>query len=99
MIRRPGGGWGLGRAVVPGVVLLEHVLSDRVQSNWVAILYPSACLGAAVLPATLLARWLRPALGVGLGFTAIAYVQALAAPVPLPAALDTPGQQLAGWRA
>ena len=94
----PGARLVLWLAVVPGAVLLEHVLSDRVQSNWVAILYPSACLGAAMLPSGLLARWLRPALGVGLGFTAIAYVQALAAPVPLPAALDTPGQQLAGWR-
>lgn len=85
--------------IVPGAVMLEHVLSNRVQGNWVAILYPSACLAAAMLPAGLLARWLKPALGLGFAFTAIAYVQALAALVPLPAALDTPGQQLSGWRA
>ena len=95
----PGARLVLWLAVVPGAVLLEHVLSDRVQPNWVAILYPVACLAAAMLPAAWLARWLKPALGVGFAFTAIAYVQALAAPVPLPAALDTASQQLAGWHA
>lgn len=107
-------GWGLWRlrrdtapgarlvlwlSLVPGVVMLAHVLSDRVQGNWVAILYPSACLAAAMLPRAVLERWLKPAVGLGFGITALAYVQAVGAPVPLPAALDTEGAQLAGWRA
>jgi hypothetical protein len=106
-------GWGLWRlrgdttpgarlvlwlSLVPGVVMLAHVLSDRVQGNWVAILYPGACLAAAMLPQEVLGRWLKPAVGLGFGITALAYVQAVAAPVPLPAALDTEGAQLAGWR-
>ncbi len=85
-------------SLVPGVVLLAHVLSDRVQGNWVAILYPSACLAAAMLPQDVLSRWLKPAVGLGFGITALAYVQAVAAPIPLPAPLDTEGTQLAGWR-
>jgi 4-amino-4-deoxy-L-arabinose transferase-like glycosyltransferase len=83
--------------LVPGVVMLAHVLSDRVQGNWVAILYPSACVAAAMLPLTVLARWLKPALGLGFGMTALAYVQAVAAPFRLQAGLDTEGAQLAGW--
>ena len=42
--------------IVPGVVFLEHVLSDRVQGNWAAVMYPSACLAAASLPMATLRR-------------------------------------------
>jgi 4-amino-4-deoxy-L-arabinose transferase-like glycosyltransferase len=84
--------------VVPGVVMLAHVLSDRVQSNWVAIMYPAACLAAAMLPAPLLARWFKPALALGFGITALAYVQAVTYIVPLPAGMDTEGKQFAGWQ-
>ena len=94
----PGARLVLWLSLVPGAVLLAHVLSDRVQGNWVAILYPGACLAAAMLPQEVLGRWLKPAVGLGFGITALAYVQAVAAPVPLPAALDTEGAQLAGWR-
>jgi 4-amino-4-deoxy-L-arabinose transferase-like glycosyltransferase len=83
--------------MVPGVVMLAHVLSDRVQGNWVAILYPTACLAAAMLPGGVLARWLKPAVALGFGITALAYVQGVAAPFHLPARLDTEGAQLAGW--
>jgi 4-amino-4-deoxy-L-arabinose transferase-like glycosyltransferase len=83
--------------LVPGVVMLEHVLSDRVQSNWVAIIYPGACIAAAMLPMETLRRWVKP--GVILGFlqTGALYAQAVAAPVPLPVRVDTVGAQLAGW--
>jgi 4-amino-4-deoxy-L-arabinose transferase-like glycosyltransferase len=84
--------------LVPAVVLLEHVLSDRVQSNWVAIVYPGACLAAAMLPPAILRRWLKPAAGLGAVLTVLVYVQAVAAPIPLPARVDTVGEQLAGWR-
>ncbi|HYP63732.1 MAG TPA: glycosyltransferase family 39 protein [Acidocella sp.] len=86
-------------SLVPGAVMLAHVLSGRVQGNWVVILYPSTCVAAALLPAPMLQRWRRIALGVGFGVTALAYIQALAAPIQLPARLDTAGDQLAGWRA
>ncbi|OYV39416.1 MAG: hypothetical protein B7Z81_03345 [Acidocella sp. 20-61-6] len=84
--------------VVPGVVFLEHVVSGRVQPNWVAILYPSACLAAASLPMALLRRWLKPALALGFGLSALAYAQVLAAPLPLPTRADPTALQLAGWR-
>jgi len=85
--------------VVPGVVFLEHVLSGRVESNWAAIMYPSACLAAASLPMAMLRRWLRPALGLGFALTAAVYAQALAAPFPLPARADPTALQFAGWPA
>lgn len=85
--------------VVPGVVFLEHVLSDRVQGNWAAIMYPSACLAAASLPMATLRRWLNPALGLGFFISAMAYAQALAAPFDLPIRADTTALQLSGWPA
>ncbi len=84
--------------LVPSAVMLEYVISSRVQGNWAAIVYPSACIAAAMLPAPVLARWRKPALRLGFGITALVYVQAVAAPIALPARLDTAGNQLAGWR-
>ena len=83
--------------LVPGVVFLEHVLSDRVQANWLAVLYPSACLAAAALPMATLRRWLKPALATGFFLTAIAYAQALTHFLPLPPRSDPSAVQLAGW--
>jgi hypothetical protein len=82
--------------LLPAAVFLEHVLSDRVQGNWVAILYPAACLAAALLPP---GRWLKPALGLGYGLTALAYLQAATAAFPIPARMDTAALQLSGWQA
>jgi 4-amino-4-deoxy-L-arabinose transferase-like glycosyltransferase len=82
--------------LVPAAMFLEHVLSDRVQGNWVAILYPCACLSAALPPP---GRWLKPALGLGFGITALAYIQAASAPFPIPARMDTSALQLSGWQA
>jgi len=83
--------------LLPGAVLLEHVLSQRVEGNWVAVLYPSTCLAIATLPAAILARWRNPALALGFGITGLVYVQALAAPLPIPPRLDTSALQMAGW--
>ncbi len=81
-------------ALLPAAVFLEHVLTDRVQGNWVAILYPAACLAAAAAPP----RWVRPALVLGFAVTALVYLQVLAAPFPIPAKRDTAALQMAGWR-
>ena len=84
-----------------------HSLHDRVQGNWLAPLYPVFALIAAdaaetTLPlqpgaATLIAfarRWTVP---LGLALTAMIYVQAIYAPLTVPAQSD-PTSQLAGWR-
>ena len=84
--------------LVPGVVFLEHVISDRVQPNWLAVLYPSACLATAALPAATLRRWLKPALATGFFLTAIAYAQALTHFLPLPPRSDPSALASAGGR-
>lgn len=103
------GTWRLGRSpsiaahllvwltVVPGVMFLEHVISGRVQPNWAAIMYPSACLAAAALPMADLRRWLTPALGLGFALTALVYAQALAAPFPLRTSADPTALQMRGF--
>ena len=83
---------------VPGLVFLAHALGDRVQGNWPAGLYPGAALAAAAFAGPAWRRWWRPAVLLGLAITATVYVQALAAPLPLPAALDPSLLRLAGWR-
>ncbi|MDT7953768.1 MAG: glycosyltransferase family 39 protein [Acetobacteraceae bacterium] len=80
--------------VVPGLLLfLEHTVSARVQPNWLAILYPPLAIGAAVAGKT----WWRVAAGFGFALTALVYLQAAAAPFPLPRRLDPTLARLAGW--
>ena len=82
-------------AVVPGLlVFVEHAFGDRVQANWVAVLYPGCALAAAALSG----RGWRPAAALGAVLTSLLYIQATLAPFPLPRALD-PTLRLAGWDA
>jgi 4-amino-4-deoxy-L-arabinose transferase-like glycosyltransferase len=89
------------------VYFLVHSLHARVQGNWVAPAYPVlAVLGAEAAfqrrkfptrlqgAIALSRRWAVP---VGLAFAAIAYLQAVAAPIPLDPAKD-PTALMAGWR-
>jgi hypothetical protein len=73
-------------------VFLQHAIGDRVQANWVAILYPAAALTAAAYAP----RWRAWGAGLGFGLTALLYLQACLAPLPLPRGLD-PTLRLAGF--
>jgi 4-amino-4-deoxy-L-arabinose transferase-like glycosyltransferase len=81
---------------LPGLVFLQHAMGDRVQANWPSILYPAAAIAAAGLVGRR-HRLLRPAVALGLGLTAIVWVQAALAPVPLPMRLDPTLLRLGGW--
>lgn len=85
-------------AIVPLAVFLQHTLSGPVQANWPAILYPGAALCAAGCATALTRRWLAPALILGAVVNGAIYLQALAAPIPLPPQRDPLALQLAGWR-
>ena len=87
--------WGLLAALtaVPGLVFLQHALGDRVQANWPAVIYPAAAIAAAGLGS----RWVRPGMALGLGLTALVWVQGVAAPIPLPMRLDPTLLRLGGW--
>jgi 4-amino-4-deoxy-L-arabinose transferase-like glycosyltransferase len=79
--------------LLPAAVFIEHALGDRVQGNWPAVVYPSACIAAAGLGSL----WWRPAAALGLAVTAAAYMQAAVPPIALPRALDPTLIRLAGW--
>jgi 4-amino-4-deoxy-L-arabinose transferase-like glycosyltransferase len=84
---------------VPGAaIFVMQAFGSRVQGNWPAILYPAACIAAAALLTG--PRWLRlrrPAVALGLGLTALVYLQASLAPVPLPRRADPTLARLGGW--
>ena len=91
--------------ILPGAALfLQHALGDRVQANWVAILYPAAALAAASIgqrgrssgPGQDPSRiWTIAAILLAVTFTAALYLQAVR-PFPLSRGID-PTQRLAGW--
>lgn len=79
---------------LPGLLIfLQHALGGRVQANWLAILYPPLAIAAAAAGA----GWWRAACGTGFALTALVYLQAAAAPFPLPRALDPTLARLAAW--
>ena len=85
-------------SVLPALVFIQHAFGDRVQANWPAVLYPSATLAAAGLDGRIWVRLRAPAVALGFTITALAYVQATAAPFPLAPSLDPTALRLAGWR-
>ena len=91
-------GWALLACLtaVPACVFLQHALGDRVQANWPAVLYPAACIAAASA-----GGWPRrlawPAVATGFAATALVWLQAVAAPFPLPRRLDPTVMRLGGW--
>ncbi len=76
------------------LVFVQHALGDRVQANWPGLLYPACAIAAASLDW----RWKAPAV-FGLLLTLLVYAQSVAAPFPLPRALDVTLVRLAGWQA
>ncbi len=97
--RRPDPVWTLlALLTVPPILLFaEHAMGDRVQANWPAIVYPAAVVAACGLEGR---GWLRlraPAVALGLVMTGVVYLQAAAAPIPLPPRIDPTALQLAGW--
>ncbi|MGC9270656.1 glycosyltransferase family 39 protein [Acidiphilium sp.] len=83
--------------LVPGAVFAEHVLSGPVQPNWPAIMIPGAALAAAGAATRLTRRFLVPAAALGAVMSAAVYLQAIAAPIPIPVHRDPTALQLAGW--
>lgn len=82
--------------VPPVALFIEHAFGDRVQANWPAIVYPAAAIAACGLGGV----WVRlraPALALGLAITGMVYLQAAAAPFPLPVRLDPTALQMGGW--
>ena len=78
--------------LVPLAVFVQHAFGDRVQANWPAVLYPSACICAGGL-----GRWWRTASALGFVLAVPVYLQAAAAPFPLPRRLDPTLIRLGGW--
>jgi hypothetical protein len=86
--------------------LLLHSLHDRVQANWMAPLYPSFAICAAVAlggvdiaprPGQLFSKLGRWAIGIGVLFSALLYWHA-AQPLVLLSGQRDPTSQTRGWR-
>ncbi|WP_458096850.1 glycosyltransferase family 39 protein [Roseomonas sp. WA12] len=94
--RGRGSGVGLLAALtLPAALLfLWQATGSRVQGNWPAILYPSACIAAAAFTAQ---RWQRIGAVMGGVMSLLVFVQAGFAPVPLPRSADPTLARLGGW--
>lgn len=85
---------------LPGAVLfMQHVLGDRVQGNWPAVIYPAAAIAAGGLTATIWQRLWLPSVALGFAITLLVYLHATVAPLPVPIRFDPSVLQLAGWNA
>jgi len=82
--------------LLPAAVFAEHALGDRVQANWPSVIYPGAALAAAALSGRWIA-WRWPALTLGLGLTALVWMQAATGALPLSRTLDPTLMRLGGW--
>jgi 4-amino-4-deoxy-L-arabinose transferase-like glycosyltransferase len=91
--RTPAAGLITATTLVPLAVFLQHALGDRVQANWPAILFPGAALAAAMT----VQRFCRSGVALGLGLSALVYLQATTALLDLPRRLDFSLIRLAGW--
>jgi 4-amino-4-deoxy-L-arabinose transferase-like glycosyltransferase len=78
----------------PLLVFLQHTLTERVQGNWPAIVYPAAILAAAIWGAP---RWRVPGGWLGAGLTSLVYIHAVFSALPIPPRLDPSMKRLAGW--
>ena len=97
-VRRRDSGAGLlvALSVPAALVFLWQATGSRVQGNWPAILYPSACLAAACL-AGFWQRLVRPALAIGVLLSGLVLLQAAYAPFHLPRRTDPTLARLGGW--
>ncbi len=85
---------------VPAAALfLWQATGNRVQGNWPAILYPSACLAAAAYLGPGWTRWKQAGVALGFAVMMVALVQAAFSPIPLPRRNDPTLARLGGWPA
>jgi 4-amino-4-deoxy-L-arabinose transferase-like glycosyltransferase len=83
---------------LPGAVLfMQHVLGDRVQGNWPAVIYPAAAIAAGGLTSIVWQRLWLPSVALGFAITLLVYLHATIAPLPVPIRFDPSVLQLAGW--
>ncbi|MXP63881.1 glycosyltransferase family 39 protein [Roseomonas sp. M0104] len=100
IVRRDAAAGLLVTITVPAALLfLWQATGSRVQGNWPAILYPTACIAAAACLGPRWARWRGPGIALGLALTLVVLVQAAFAPLPLPRRSDPTLARLGGWEA
>lgn len=79
---------------IPACVFIQHAFGDRVQANWVGLLYPAL----AIITAIYVHRFLKLAVAVGALIILPVYIQAVAAPFSLPSKFDVTLKRLGGWQ-
>ncbi|CAI3930905.1 PMT family glycosyltransferase ArnT/Agl22 [Commensalibacter communis] len=80
--------------IVPVCVFIQHAVGDRVQANWVGLLYPVL----VVIAGLYVTQWLKTAIIIGFSVISLVYIQVLFAILPLPAKKNILLKQLGGWQ-
>ncbi|MDI2090733.1 ArnT family glycosyltransferase [Commensalibacter oyaizuii] len=79
---------------IPICIFVQHAIGDRVQANWVGILYPFL----AIIVAVYSHKFLKVGIIVGFLLVIPIYVQAAFALFPVPPKLDITLKRLGGWQ-
>lgn len=79
--------------IIPVCVFVQHAFGDRVQANWVGILYPVL----SVITAIYFHRFIKSACILGNIMVGLIYIQSVFAYFPIPAKYDLMLKRLGGW--
>ncbi len=79
--------------IIPLCVFIQHALGDRVQANWVGIVYPVL----SIITAIYLHYWIKSACILGNVIVGFIYIQTLFFCFPVPAKQDLILKRLGGW--
>lgn len=79
---------------IPSCVFIQHAFGDRVQANWVGIIYPVLAISAGLY----IHRFVKTVSSSGYIIISVIYIQTVYACFPVPSKLDITLKRLGGWK-
>lgn len=80
--------------MIPAAVFIQHAFGDRVQANWVTLIYPMLIVVATLF----IRKYIITAILIGIFMILPIYAQAVVQPFSLPSKIDMTLKRLGGWQ-